>query len=142
MSICVNSFTKICKTMRSISKQDLLDRLQFIDQQIQFILDSTESVRTIDDFLLSMSGMVLFNSTSMCLQTIGEAIRQVDDQTQGSLFSCYPSTPWKRIIGLRNIISHEYLSIDPLLILDIVQNELIPLQTSLKQVIHDYQSDC
>ena len=67
--------------MRSISKQDLLDRLQFIDQQIQFILDSTESVRTIDDFLLSMNGMVLFNSTCMCLQTIGEAIRQVDDQT-------------------------------------------------------------
>ncbi|MDY6004824.1 MAG: HepT-like ribonuclease domain-containing protein, partial [Parabacteroides sp.] len=53
-----------------------------------------------------------------------------------------PSTPWKRIIGLRNIISHEYLSIDPLLILDIVQNELIPLQTSLKQVIRDFQSDC
>lgn len=126
--------------MRSISKQDLLDRLQFIDQQIQFILDSTESVRTIDDFLLSMSGMVLFNSTCMCLQTIGEAIRQVDDQTQGSLFSRYPSTPWKRIIGLRNIISHEYLSIDPLLILDIVQNELIPLQSSLKQVIRDFQS--
>lgn len=75
----------------------------------------------------------------MCLQTIGEAIRQVDDQTQGSLFSHYPSTPWKRIIGLRNIISHEYLSIDPSLILDIVQNELIPLQASLKQVIQDFQ---
>lgn len=81
--------------------------------------------------------MVLFNSTCMCLQTIGETIRQVDDRTQGRLFILYPETPWKQIIGMRNIISHEYLAIDPELVFNITREELCPLLISIRRVLAD-----
>ena len=73
----------------------------------------------------------------MCLQTIGETIRQIDNRTQGLLFLHYKEIPWKQIIGMRNIISHEYLSIDPELVFSIVQEELPPLLDTLRQVIDD-----
>ena len=73
----------------------------------------------------------------MCLLTIGETIRQVDDRTHGCLFSHYSEIPWRQIIGMRNIISHEYLSIDPELIYDITSKELPPLLASLHQILID-----
>lgn len=121
--------------MRSISEEEIKDLLHFARQQADFILKSTADVRSKQDFLLSMSGMVLFNSTCMCLQSIGEAIRQVDNKTEGKLFSKYPEIPWKQIIGIRNILSHEYLSIDPDLIFDIISQEIGPLKETLGRVL-------
>ena len=121
--------------MRSISEEEIKDLLHFAQQQADFILKSTADVRSKQDFLLSMSGMVLFNSTCMCLQSIGEAIRQVDNKTEGKLFSKYPEIPWKQIIGIRNILSHEYLSIDPDLIFDIISQEIEPLRETLGRVL-------
>lgn len=121
--------------MRSISEEEIKDLLNFAQQQADFILKSTADVRSKQDFLLSMSGMVLFNSTCMCLQSIGEAIRQVDNKTEGKLFSKYPEIPWKQIIGMRNILSHEYLSIDPDLIFDIISQEIEPLKETLGRVL-------
>ena len=121
--------------MRSISEEEIKDLLHFAQQQADFILKSTADVRSKQDFLLSMSGMVLFNSTCMCLQSIGEAIWQVDNKTEGKLFSKYPEIPWKQIIGMRNILSHEYLSIDPDLIFDIISQEIEPLKETLGRVL-------
>lgn len=121
--------------MRSISEEEIKDLLHFARQQADFILKSTADVQSKQDFLLSMSGMVLFNSTCMCLQSIGEAIRQVDNKTEGKLFSKYPEIPWKQIIGMRNILSHEYLSIDPDLIFDIISQEIEPLKETLGRVL-------
>ena len=121
--------------MRSISEEEIKDLLHFAQQQADFILKSTADVRSKQDFLLSMSGMVLFNSTCMCLQSIGEAIRQVNNKTEGNLFSKYPEIPWKQIIGMRNILSHEYLSIDPDLIFDIISQEIEPLRETLGRVL-------
>ena len=111
--------------------------LRFVERQTVFVLETTADVKTYHDFLTNMSGMVLFNSTCMSLQTIGETIRQVDELTAGNLFARYPSTPWKQIIGMRNIISHEYLSVDTELVFDITREELAPLLTDLRRVLAD-----
>ncbi len=79
--------------------------LCFVEHQTTFIIDSTTEVKSSNDFLVSMNGMVLFNSTCMCLQSIGEVIRKIDDKTNGQLFKLYPEIPWKQIISMRNIIS-------------------------------------
>lgn len=88
-------------------------------------------------FLTTQEGMILFNSTCMCLQTIGETIRQVDDRTHGQLFILYSDTPWKKVIGMRNIISHEYLAIDPQVIFATVKTRLQPLLISIRRVLAD-----
>lgn len=126
--------------MQSTSKDQLTDMLRFVEKQIVFTIETTAKVKTYHDFLKSQNAMVLFNSTCMCIQTIGETIRQVDDRTCGKLFSHYPQTPWRQIIAMRNIISHEYLAIDPELVFDIAKNELHPLLTDIRQVLADIEA--
>lgn len=111
--------------------------LRFVERQTTFVLKTTAQVHTYHDFLTSDAGMVLFNSTCMCLQSIGEAIRQVDDRTAGRLLALYPASPWKQIIGMRNILSHEYLSIDVELIFDIAHEELPPLLETIHHLLAD-----
>ena len=38
---------------------------------------------------------------------------------------------------MRNILSHEYLSLDPDIILDILRNNLLPLEDELLRVLKD-----
>ena len=126
--------------MQYFSKNDILDLLMFIEQQLSFTMETTATVMCYDDFMMSMQGKILFNSTCMCLQSIGEAIKQIDDRTEKQLFSRYPDIQWRQIIGMRNILSHEYLSIDPELIFDIVKTELPPLSDEIKRIINDIES--
>lgn len=125
--------------MQSISNEQLADMLRFVERQIVFIIETTVRVQTYRDFLVSQDSMVLFNSTCMCLQTIGETIHKVDDYTKGQLLVRYPSTPWKKVIGMRNIISHEYLSIDPQVIFATVKMRLVPLLTDLRRILRDIE---
>ncbi len=123
--------------MQYTSKHELIDLIQFVESQIVFTMESTKRVEHYNDFLTSMEAVVLFNSTCMCLQSIGETIRQVDDRTHGRLLALYSTTPWKQIIGMRNIISHEYLSVDPELVFNIVQEELAPLLVDIRRILKD-----
>lgn len=67
--------------------------IRFVERQIVFTIETTAKVHTYHEFLASQDSMVLFNSTCMCLQSIGEAIKQADNRTKGRLFSLYPTTP-------------------------------------------------
>lgn len=122
-----------------MSKLDIYELIKFVESQIIFTIKSTANVINYDQFLDSMSAKILFNSTCMCLQSIGETIRQIDDRTEKQLFVLYPNTPWKRVIGMRHIISHEYSSIDPEVVLETVKHRLKPLLVDIGQIIEDIE---
>ena len=66
--------------MQCMSKDIMLDMLDYIRHQAEFIIETTEDVKELNDFLCSQSGMVLYNSTCMCLQTIGETVRKIETE--------------------------------------------------------------
>lgn len=127
--------------MRSISKDKIIGMLDFVEEQGAFIERTTKHLNSYRDFLLSDTGMVLFNSTCMCLQTIGETVKQIDNLTEGSLVVNYTDIPWKRIIGLRNILSHEYAAIDPEAIFNTIRIGIPPLLLTVKKMIVDIEGD-
>ena len=61
---------------------------------------------------------------------IGEAVRSLPDETRAAM----PDVPWTAIAGLRNIVVHEYFRVDPDLILDIVDEQLIPLADQIRNL--------
>lgn len=71
--------------------------------------------------------MTVLDACIMRIQVIGETIKAIDDKTKQSLFSKYPQIPWKKVIGLRNIISHEYANIDYDIIWVVIVKYLPPL---------------
>lgn len=114
--------------------------LCFVDKQSLFTIDTTENVATYHDFLLSQTSMVLFNSTCMCLQTIGETMKKIDTLTHGTLLITYPEIPWRSVIGLRNILSHEYSAIDTEEIFKIVKEGVPPLLACIRRILTDIES--
>ena len=121
-----------------MSKDIMLDMLDYIRHQAEFIIETTEDVKELNDFLCSQSGMVLYNSTCMCLQTIGETVRKIDELTDRKfLDKCYPEVPWRSIIGMRNIISHEYAATDPEKVFNTIKLDIPILLQKTKEVIAD-----
>lgn len=115
--------------------------LRFVERQITFTIETTQKVESSDDFLMSQDAMVLYNSTCMCLQTIGETLKQIDDLTDKLLLrEHYPEIPWRAVFGIRNIISHEYAATDPDIVLQTVKRDLMPLLSVVSKVITDIEN--
>lgn len=59
---------------------------------------------------------------------IGEAVRRLDDDTKTKL----PTVSWNKIKELCNIIIHEYEVVNPLILKDICNQHLKPLQEAIQ----------
>ncbi len=126
--------------MRYLCKEALLDMLYFVRKQAIFIEETTAQTTSVEDFLRTQNGMILYNSTCMCLQTIGETLRKVDDLTKRQFLPIfYPQIPWKSIYGLRNIISHEYEDTDPDEIYRTIKNNISEVIATVNTIISDVQ---
>lgn len=79
-------------------------RLEDLKQAMARIRQYTASL-TYDEFIKDekTTDAVLRN-----LEVIGEAARNIPEELRGR----YPDVEWHRMIGLRNIISHEYFGVD------------------------------
>ena len=81
--------------------------------------------------------MEKLDSICMLFIAIGEALKNIDKITGGSLLSQYPETDWKGAIGFRDIIAHHYFDIDAEQVFWICTHELEPLSATIKRMIKD-----
>lgn len=65
------------------------------------------------------------------LQIIGEASNKISKELQ----ELHDTVPWREIIGLRIIVIHKYFGIDENVIWDVIQNDLIPLENQVNEII-------
>ena len=77
----------------------------------------------------------------MCLQTVGETVKKINDLTENAFFSVYyPQIPWRAIIGMRNIISHEYSATDPEKVFNTAKVNIPELLQVIETIINDVES--
>lgn len=127
--------------MQSWSKDILIDRLEQIRESISLIQAWCSDYENEDAFLCSPTGMAMLDASILRLQIIGEAVRAIDIMTEKRLFCNYPTIPWHNIIGLRNIISHDYSNINYTMIVNIINKELKTLDGVVAQIIIDQQNE-
>jgi uncharacterized protein with HEPN domain len=58
------------------------------------------------------------------LQNLGEAASALDSELQ----EMFPEIPWPKIIGMRNILVHEYFGIDLEIVWEVVERDLPTLE--------------
>lgn len=71
-----------------------------------------------------------YDATLRNLELLGEAARHVPEEARARA----PDVPWRRIVGLRNVLIHGYLGIDDDIIWDIVSNEIVKLMPALEKL--------
>jgi uncharacterized protein with HEPN domain len=65
------------------------------------------------------------------LEIIGEAARSVP----GSWKQKAPEVDWRKIVGLRNILIHQYFGVSVPILWDIIQNKLDPLDEACRRIL-------
>lgn len=125
--------------MQSWHNDIVIDKFEQIRESISLINEWCGQYHSEDDFLCSPTGMAMLDASILRLQIIGESIRAIEDMTQGELLVQYPSIPWRNIIGLRNIISHDYANVNYAMIVKIIKNNLNDLNETVEQIIKELQ---
>ena len=65
------------------------------------------------------------------LEIIGEAAGRISDETKSAL----PDVPWKEMIGMRNVMIHEYDGIDMVIVWDTIKTNIPTLIASLEKIM-------
>lgn len=90
-----------------------------------------------EDFISYQTGMFLLSGICMQLIFIGESVKVIEKKTEGAYLIKYPMIPWIEIMGLRNLIAHQYHRIDEEEIFNVIYDDLDELQNTVKIMIHD-----
>ena len=67
------------------------------------------------------------------LEIIGEAVKKLSDDIKQHR----PEIPWKRIAGMRDRLTHDYFSVDLLLVRVVVDRELSTLKTAVEALFSE-----
>ena len=70
------------------------------------------------------------------LEIIGEAAKNVPEEVRRSS----PEIEWRKIAGLRDILSHTYFKVSEAILWDVVQNGVPPLAEKVKQILENQSS--
>jgi uncharacterized protein with HEPN domain len=98
---------------------------------IQSVIQEIESIKfkSSNNFLVFQSDILLQRAAERDLEIIGEAIRKILELDPTAQISSA-----KNIIGLRNIISHAYDTIEPEMIWGIIQKDIPTLAIEIKNL--------
>jgi len=102
------------------------------------LLDIQEAIERIEKY--AARGQEAFEQDELIqtwivhhLQIIGEASRAI----ASALRDQYPAVPWTKIIGMRNILVHDYFGIDTDVVWSVVENDIEPLKKDIVTILQD-----
>lgn len=102
----------------------------------QILLRSIE-VKSYEQFLNDETGLEKLDSICMQLINIGEALKQIDKLTEGSLLIKYDEIDWKSAKGMRDIITHHYFDVDAELVFSTIKNKLPLMKRLIEKIIYE-----
>jgi uncharacterized protein with HEPN domain len=78
-----------------------------------------------------------FDAIIRRLMVVGEAASQIPLEQR----SRFPEVDWKKIVGLRNVVVHQYAGIDDDIIWDVVQNHIPVLRNEVVSALDTIPDD-
>jgi uncharacterized protein with HEPN domain len=106
--------------------------------RLQHIVDAITEIESYIQgvsFDVFSSNSMMFNATLRQLEIVGEASNRLSE----NLRQANPHIPWVRIIGLRNLVIHEYFGIDDMTIWAVVTHNLPSLKMEIILVLQNIE---
>lgn len=112
----------------SLEKQPIVwHTLEKLEETVKTLQSRTTSIQSVNDFLSSPEGLEKLDAACMVIIAIGEGVKNLDKMTEGKLLPLYPTIPWDKVMGSRDIMAHHYFEVDADVVFNIVKNDLNPL---------------
>lgn len=107
-----------------------------------YLIHILESLGKIEDYTRGgrdafMGSPLVQDAVIRNFEVIGEAVKQIPD----SLKLEHPEIPWRRIAGLRDVLIHQYMSVDLDAVWAIVDGELPEFRQAVAGILARLQ-DC
>ncbi len=108
-----------------------------------YLNDILEAIRKIDKYTENMSyedflkDELRQDSVARNLEIIGEAAKKIPDEIKNRK----PEVEWKKIAGLRDILTHEYFRINLEIVWDVTKNKLPDLKKNTLVLLSEMKSD-
>jgi len=113
--------------------------LSQILQSTQIILKRFEPIQSPEDFTNSDSGLEKLDAICMQLIAIGESLKNLDKVTGGSLLTEYSQIDWKKVMGMRDVISHHYFDLNAEAIFEVCKKRINELADAIDNIIKDIE---
>ena len=118
-------------------KSLVIDIFSQIIDAIEIVQERYSYAKNEDDFYDTKEGQEKLDSICMKLIAIGESLKNIDKITNNKLLINYPNIEWKKIKGIRDILSHHYFDLDANVIQEICTEHIEELLITLKKIRND-----
>ena len=120
-------------------KELVVSILKNILWSLEQITRRFQSIQSSEDFLKDDLGLEKLDSICMQLINTGEALKEIDKLTEGSLLVHYPDIDWKKAKGLRDIITHHYFDIDTETVFVVCKERIPEMQKVIRRIVEDLE---
>lgn len=102
-----------------------------------FVEDIIESIDKIETYVANMQfenftqDSKTIDAVVRNLEIIGEASNHIPDELKKK----YSGIEWRKIVGLRNRVIHEYFGVSLRIVWQIIKNEIPPLSEQIKNIL-------
>jgi len=67
-------------------------------------------------------------------------LKNLDKVTNKSLLKKYTEIDWKKVIGMRDVITHHYFDLDAEIVFDVCENHIEELANTINKIIEELNS--
>ena len=107
------------------------------ERDAAYLWDMRDAARTARDLVAGMNLQAFLEdrrtqlAVERALELVGEAARRVS----AGLREAHPELPWRSIVGLRNVLVHDYGEIEPARVYAVVVRDIPPLLAALEPLL-------
>lgn len=113
------------------------EKLEQIEESLNRIQRRSASIRSPDDFTANDDNLDKLDAIAMMLIAVGESFKKIDFETDGHYLEKYPEIDWHGVIGLRNVLAHDYFDIDSEEIYKICRRDIPQLLNTVQRMLRE-----
>ncbi|NLY74677.1 MAG: DUF86 domain-containing protein [Firmicutes bacterium] len=108
-------------------------------RHLMSLKDILESMNRIDSYTKDMGydsfsqNQLVIDAVIRNLEIIGEAAKNIPEEVKNK----YNKIPWRKMIGLRNVLIHEYFGVDELIVWEIIKTDLLKIKPDILRAIKE-----
>ena len=122
-------------------KELVIEIFKNISWSLDQISKRFQAIQSSHDFIKDDVGLEKLDSICMQLINIGEALKQIDKLTQAKFLQDYPEIDWKKVKGMRDIITHHYFDVDAETIYTVCSEHIPGIRGAIDKILADLQTN-